>query len=324
MFLMDEPTKDQPESKPLKINDGASSLAYMPSAENDNAPEITMGKLDRDAEKQTMADIASELAENTDSKKSTVKVGVGSKANKTEKTTKLTPGIKPETDELPDFPSDDAMPDMSEPKLAHENPAPPQHGSKRGLLILLVFAIVAAAVFGWLWLSSKAKQDELTAQVNQLQSSSSQPSASPAALASSTLRLVPEMGLTYKLTDTSKTLTYRYRETTDTDKKIHKVITLSTTDVIEAERAVSNNAPKCTAEFAPLGTYTSYAAGDTYKGGKIEAQTPDNKTIFKIGDSYYVFEASQAPCSTDKTVEAKLVEGKANISETLKTFAEVQ
>ncbi len=324
---MDEPTKDKPEPKPLKTSDGASSLAYMPSADSDDTPEITMD-FDRDSEKKTMADIASELAED-DTKTAAVKVGVNGKATKEPKGAKLAkaPVSKKEAaDSLPDFPSDDEMPDMSQSEPPRDS-APPTRGGggKRGLLIVLVFALVAAAVFGWLWLSGKAKQDELTAKVSQLESSSSHTSTTPAPSSSSSdTRLITELSLTYKLTDASLPLTYRYRETTDAEKKAHKVITFSTTDIVEAERAVSNSAPKCTAEFAPLGTFTSYATGDIYKGGKIEAQIPDNQTIFKIGDSYYVFETSQAPCSADKTVQAKITDGKTNIAATLKTLTEAQ
>jgi hypothetical protein len=184
-------------------------------------------------------------------------------------------------------------------------------------------ALVAAGIFGYLWWT---KSQELTKLKSEHESTSSQTEKSDTSetttTTSSDMRLIPELGLTYDFTDDVASVTYRYRETIDTtpEKKDHKVISFSSTKLVEAERKISTSAPKCTAEFSPLGALTSYAEGDTYKSGKIEDQEIDNETVLKIGDSYYIYEASQAACSADAGVQAIAAEEKTAVQTLIKSL----
>lgn len=321
---MDDDKKDI--KKPLSDADaGGSSLAYMPRGDgtaDDDKPEISMDKFDRDEEKKTMADIATELS-NDDDKKA-VKIGVNGKEKSKPKSSPKSEGLVPE-----ELPALDAEPELTEAELdsmhgAVDRPSAATGGKAKGLLVAgLIVSLIASGVFGWLWWTARSEQADLAEKVAKLEGTA--PASSPAATATTTdLRLISELKLNYKLDDASTKLTYRFREVVDAEKKVHRVLTFSSVDVITAERLVSNASPKCTAEFAPLGSVTEYTTGETYKAAKIETQTVDQQTIFQVGDMYYVYEASQAACSADKTVQAAVSSSRPSVTDLLKTLTEAK
>lgn len=311
------------------IADG--SMAYMPKPDGtddaDNANEISLGN-NKKEETKTMADIAEELEGDKSSSK--VKVEVDKKADSKDQAKTNT---KPKPDDIiTDEPTEVEVLEPEEPIVTGGGNIPPAldeerrrgGGGGKGFLIFLVLvALVAAGIFGYLWWT---KSQELTKLKSEHESTSSQTEKSDisetTATTSSDIRLIPELGLTYDFTDDVASVTYRYRETIDTtpEKKDHKVITFSSTKLVEAERKISTSAPKCTAEFSPLGALTSYAEGDTYKSGKIEDQEVDNETVLKIGDTYYIYEASQAACSADAGVQAIATEEKTAVQTLIKSL----
>lgn len=303
------------------------SLAYMPKA--DSAEKTDEIKLDsKKEESKTMADIAEQLGKED---KATEKIPVKAAAPavaKEPKAPKLTKDEEPEilTPQVIDGSGDDEIPPLNHSGRASGE----KSGGGKGVLVaLLVIALVAAGAFAYLWYSGKANADELAAKNKTLTDSNEALTQQIKTLKGDsssgttvTIRLIPELGVTYTLTDATKGVTYRYREITDTEKKVHKVVTFSSTDLVAAEVKVSNAAPKCTAEFGPLGTLTAYATGDTYKGAKVETQEANGTTIFKVGDTYYIYDAAQATCSADKTVQAVVTTDKTAVTDLLKSLKE--
>lgn len=302
------------------------SLAYMPKPDSsETTDEIKLNS--KKEESKTMADIADELKKDDD-KAAQIPVKASAPVAKEPKPPKLTKDEEPEvlTPEVIDS-GDDEMPPLN---TARPSAGGNGSGGGKGLLIaLLVIALIAAGAFAYLWWSGKANADDLAQKNAQLTASNQaldkqvkELSGGSTGTGTATIRLMPELGVTYSLTDTTKNITYRYRETTDAEKKVHKVITFSSANLVAAEVKASNAAPKCTAEFAPLGTLTSYATGETYKGAKIDTQEPNDTTIFKVGDTYYVYDAAQSSCSADKTVQQVAATDKPAVTELLKTLKE--
>lgn len=311
------------KSNSPSIADG--SMAYMPKPDIDEKlegeDEIRLDN-NKKEETKTMADIAEELGgdkiTNTP-QADTVQVEVDDKPKKAAAKKDAKPA--PEVIE-PEVIDDGNIP----PALVAERSQGEKGGGKGFLIFLFILALVAAGIFGYLWWSEKQHVAKLQSDVDKLTEankglSGDSSKTSPATTATST-RLIPELGLTYAFGDDVKTVTYRFRETTDSNKQVHKVITFSTTKVVEAERKVSNSAPKCTAEFSPLGALTSYTAGSTYKGGKIEEAKVDNESVFKFGDTYYVYEAGQSACSADASVQEAVTAEKTAVQAFVKSLKE--
>lgn len=321
--------------KPISDADAAGgSLAYMPGAEGDDKadkPSISIEKGERDDDQKTMADIATELSQEDDKK--AVKIGVNGKAKpkKVSQEEALdafpeevgTPEELPELDKEPELSHDD----IESMKTVMEEPEVQRAARTKGrklLVFLLLILLVASGVFGWLWWTARSDQADLNAKITELEAAAKGTTQTATTTGTSAVRSIPELSLTYKLDDATNKLTYRYRESVDADKKVHRVLTFSSTDIISAERAISNAAPKCTAEFSPLGLVSEYVTGDTYKGTKIETQKVDDTSLFKVGDNYYVYETPQTACSADKTVQAAVTTAKSNLAEMLKTLAEAK
>ncbi|MDQ5943945.1 MAG: hypothetical protein QG658_11 [Patescibacteria group bacterium] len=308
------------------IADG--SMAYMPKPEGAEATEGEDEiRLDHNKkeETQTMADIAEELGgdkiTNTPQADG-VKVAVNDKPKKADikKPTKPEPEVTPEIIE-PEVIDDGNIPPAYEAERSHES----KGGGKGFLVFLLIVALVAAGIFGYLWWTEKQQVATLQSEVDKLTEANKGLSGeTTTAVATSDTRTIPELGLSYAFGDDVAAVTYRFRETTDANKQAHKVITFSSTKVVEAERKVSNTAPKCTAEFGPLGSLTSYATGDTYKGGKIEDVEVDNETVLKLGDTYFVYEAAQSACSSDATVQEVVTAEKTAVQAFVKSLKEQQ
>lgn len=223
---------------------------------------------------------------------------------------------------------------------SRHDPSPVTPHNKKGslgLLIPLLIFVIASLVLGWLWWSTKGQVTTLNGKVSDLESSNAALTKSlaeakstdvPAAVATpstSSTRSLPEVALRFKLTDTTKRMTYAYGESADSAGTVHSSIYFSTTTLVGAERkVVTNNVFKCTAGDAPLGGLTSYKATDTVPSsvgtGKFSALKVDNAKTFKFGETYYVYVASQATCSTDKTVQASQTAEKAVITELLSSL----
>ena len=329
---MEEPQKAQPSDIP---DASQGSMAYMPQP--DGAVEVPMniGKKSSKEEKATMANLANKLAaEDAEANPKPVKIGVNGKA------TKPTPDEpkKVSKDEIKSTP-EPIVQDVKLPPNSHNDAAPssshiekvsndvPRSGGKKMLVGLLFLSLIATGVLGYFFWQSQSYNTDLKVKLKDAEAkqtnSSSTSTATPAPLTSTSStgkRLIPELGLSLSQSEATDKITYRYRESVDTDKKIHSVLTLSSTGVISAERAVSNLAPKCTAEFAPLGTLTSYQKGDTYKTAKIETQKVDQFSIFQIGEKYYVLDAAQTACSTDKSVVAAIAADKPTVTTFIKAL----
>lgn len=317
---------DKTKSAGPSIADG--SMAYMPKPEGTETPEGEDEiRLDHNKkeETKTMADIAEELGSDkitNTPQADEVKVAVNNKAKKADvkKPAKPTPEVTPEIIE-PEVMDDGNIP----PALEAERERGGKGGGKGFLVFLMIVALLAAGIFGYLWWTESQQVAKLQTEVDKLTEANKGLSGeSTATTTTSNIRTVPELGLTYAFTDEVAGVTYRFRETTDANKQAHKVITFSSTKVVEAERKVSNSAPKCTAEFAPLGSLTSYATGDAYKGGKIEDVEVDNETVLKLGDTYYVYEAAQSACSADATVQEVVIAEKAAVQAFVKSLKEQQ
>lgn len=296
------------------------SMAYMPKPDGkaaEGADEIQLNN--KTEEKKSMADIAEELGKDkvtsTPAPKA-VPVAVNGKPREVKK-------AAPEPAKQAHVPEPAGGGDMggSDELPAMKSKPDKQPGGKKGLLVaLLLIALVAAGVFGYLWYQERTNVAKLESDLAKSGGTQSSATPSPSTAATSDLRTIPELGLTYAFTTNTEAITYRYRELVDADKKVHGVITLSSTKVITAERKVSNSTPKCTAEFGPLGSVTSYQAGESYKGKTIETQAEGNAAIVKAGDTYYVFENAQAACSTDKTVQDAVLAEKENVQTFLKSL----
>lgn len=311
-----------PAAKPPDIADA--SMAYMPkpSGMSEGVDEI---KLNNKAEEtKSMADIAEELGKDkitapTSAAAAGVAVPVNGKPREVKKsapakgTDKIEKPSISHVAPMDELASGDEL--MSGSDLA---PIVPNNKSKsksaKGkafFMILALIGLASAGALGYLWYQERQQVNNLQSQV--AQSTQGKTSPSPSVAPISNLRTIPELGLMYPLGAETETITYRYRQTIDTDKKVHDVITLSSTKVVIAEREVSNAAPKCTAEFGPLGSIASYLAGEKYKGAAIETQAEGSKTIVKLGEKYYVFETAQAACSSDKAVQAVVAAEKTNV-----------
>ena len=318
---------DKTQSTGPSIADG--SMAYMPKPDGDEQPEGEDEiRLDHNKkeETKTMADIAEELGgdkiTNTPQADG-VKVAVNGKSKKTQ-AKKSEPAKSEPVPEViePDVIDDGNIP----PALEAERQRGDKGGGKGFLIFLMIIALLAAGIFGYLWWTEKQQVADLQTEVSKLTEANKGLSGdtSSSAVSAGTTRTIPELGLTYAFGDDVATVTYRFRETTDANKQAHKVITFSSTKVVEAERKVSSTAPKCTAEFSPLGALTSYSAGDTYKGGKIEDVEVDDETVLKLGDSYYVYEAGQSACSADASVQEVVTAEKAAVQAFVKSLKEQQ
>ncbi|MBP9827409.1 hypothetical protein KBC99_02955, partial [Candidatus Saccharibacteria bacterium] len=230
-------------------------------------------------------------------------------------------------------PENEAINHMPEPDPTYDEYRKTRSKSTPVLAALLLITLIGAGVLGWLWWSGRAQVSSLNKKVSDLESSNaSLDKQLKAATGSSTVtessdsvsdtRTITELGLTYDVTDTTRLITYRYRELIDAQSKIHSVLSLSSTAVIAAERKVNTTgAPKCTAEFAPLGILTSYKTGDLYKGARVETLTADKEKTFKIGENYYIYEAAQAACSTNAEVVTAVNSGKAAVATMLRSLS---
>lgn len=313
--------RDKSKANGPSIADG--SMAYMPKPDDDKPEGEDEIRLDHNKkeESKTMADIAEELGADkitNTPQADAVKVGVNNRQRKVAPKASAKPEPEVITPEVMDGGN---IP----PALEAERSEGGKGGGKGILVFLLVMALIATGIFGYLWWTQKQQVATLQTEVNKLTEANkglSGESTSTATSATSDTRLVPELGLAYAFGDNVKTVTYRFRETNDANKQVHQVITFSSTKVVEAERKVSNTAPKCTAEFSPLGALTSYKAGDVYKDGKIDDVEVDGESVLKLGDTFYVYEPSQSACSADSTVQSVVTAEKPAVQEFVKSLKE--
>lgn len=342
-----------------RIDAGAASMAYMPGAggKADGDDSATKLKIDKSAEKHTMADIAAELE--AEDKSAAVKVPVGGKpvavaaTKAAPKAAKPKADPKPTEDDLDDMPLivhdgtaptefDNELDDMDEPEVQTDTvPKPAKSGGGKKILVgLLLISLIGVGVFGYLWWSQKSTVASLNDKIGNLESSqttlkkeledaasstlATTDETTPTPVVAGTTRSIPELALTYKLTDNTKKVTYSYSESTG-GGTVHSVLHFSSTDLIAAERKVVSDPSKylCNSDNAPLGSLISYKATDTVPviGGKASALKPDGKTIFKLGETYYIYSFAQVTCSPDKTVQAPQTAGKALVTELLSTLS---
>lgn len=341
---------DERKKTENSIDAGAASMAYMPGVNGTSEAQESENDLTIDpaSEKQTMADIANELA--AEDEKAGVKIPIGGKAvpvTAAKASAKATPKTAPK----PSRPAPKAAPleikDSTIPRPLPEGstalpvsntqstPAKNKGGGGKVILALfLVLALVGAGVLGWLWWSQKSSvttlEDKITGLesdkkrlTGELETAQSSEDTTPSPVSDSSVRTIPELALTYKLTDATKKVTYSYSEIT-TSSVAHSVLLFSSTDLIAAERKVVTDPTKylCTSGDGPLGALTSYKAADTVPtGGKASALAVDGKSTFKLGETYYIFTPAQSTCSTDKTVQASQTAGKALVTELLSTLS---
>jgi flagellar basal body-associated protein FliL len=338
-----------------RLDAGAASMAYMPTPDGQSDDKEL--KIDKSAEKHTMADIAAELE--AEDQAAAIKVPVGGKPVAVA-STKAAPkaAAKPKADpkpteaDLDDMPLvvhdgtaptefDNELDDMDESEVHTDTVSKPAKsgGGKKVLVGLVLVSLVAAVVFGYLWWNQKSTVASLNDKVSNLESSqttlkkeledaaASTPvttdEATPTPVVTGSTRSIPEVALTYKLTDNTKKVTYSYSEST-ADGTVHSVLRFSSTELIGAERKVVSDPSKytCNADSAPLGRLTSYRATDTVpQGGKASALKVDGKMIFKFGETYFIFTTSQSTCSADKTVQASQTAGNNLMPEFLSTLA---
>jgi|GEM_PF-6216101 len=339
---------DQPKASEPDI--AAGSLAYMPKADNSSSEsdsELELGN-NKAAEKKSVADLPDTfgddeaLAEKPVVKpKSNIAITVDGKP-KPEVEPKVEPNDSTEMElgtesHVAHVTSAGHAPEAMPPThhgLAHDMPPQAEKKSAKGLVValLLVVLIAAAGTLGYLWNTARSDVTKLTSEVSDLKSKPAQasPSSTPlddSAAASSTssgdTRLIPELGLNYKLTDNTKKVTYVYSETKDSAGKIRSAIYFSTATLISAERKVvaSGKDLLCGANTGPLGNLGVYKAGDIYKTTKVDDLKVDNKTSFKLGTSWYIYEGPQATCSTDKTVSALQTSDRAFVTELLTSLS---
>lgn len=349
------------ETTNSSIDVGAASMAYMPGANGKSEAEASESELsiDKKSEKHTMADIAAELEAEDKAATAAVKVPIGGKPVPVAATSEKSKPVKvAEKVEPKDTPllihgmtkntSDDAFDDEltaneddhkvieAESHTARSDTAGRGGKARLVLGLLLVLAVIGAGAFGWLWYQGQTKVTDLQSQVSDLKTAKSSlqdrldanasatPSPAAAATTATGTRTIPEIGLSYKLSDATKKVTYEYSETTGSDKSVHSVLKFSSTDLVGAERKVVTDASKytCLANNGPLGSITSFKATDTLSSGaKASTLKIDSETNFKIGETYYVYAPSQSTCSTDKTVQASQTAGKALVVELVKSLA---
>lgn len=333
---------ETPKKSENSIDAGAASMAYMPGVSGKTEAEASESELtiDKKAEKRTMADIASELE--AEDKAAAVKVPVGGKPV----VVKAAPAAKKAEKVEPPFVINDSttphdieaeLDDMPEEHKSPSNVKPRRKIGRVMVVLTLIIVLAGAGTLGWLWYRSLALVSELKTQVSTLETSErdlrsqldsaaavSDVEVSPTPIPAGTTRTIPEVALTYKLTDTTKKVTYSYSELTDSAGSVHSLIRFNSTDLIGAERKVVTDPTKytCMTDDAPLGTLQSYKATDTVpSGGKASALKPDGKTTFKLGETYFIYTSQQSACSTDKTVQAAQTAGKVLVTELLSTLA---
>lgn len=299
-----------------------SSMAYMPKPDGDEVSEKADELLldnNKKEETKTMADIAEELGGDKITNTPQVDPKIIKPHDTPEETEHLV--VKADPRKVASRTGGDGAPPPSRLEPKEEDNG---GGGKKILIVLLVLSLVIAGALGYLWWSQKQQITALQQATQKQAEENKEPSddKSTSVSSDSKTRTIPELGLTYAFVDDVSSITYRYRETIDANKQPHKVITFSSTKVVEAERKVSNSAPKCTAEFSPLGALTSYATGDTYKDGKIEDVKVDGESVVKIGDTYYVYEASQSVCSADTSVMQAITTEKSAMPTFIKSLKE--
>lgn len=307
------------------------SLAYMPKPDSsESTDEIKLNS--KKEESKTMADIADELKKDDD-KVAQIPVKASAPVAKEPKPPKLTKDEEPEvlTPEVIDG-GDDEMPPLNTARPSADGSG--SGGGKGVLIALLVIALIAAGAFAYLWWSGKAKADDLAQKNAQLTASNQaldkqvkELSGGSTATGTATIRLIPELGVTYSLTDTTKRLTYDYRQIVDSAKKTHNMLQFSSSDLIIAEvKANPAGKPACTADKGPLGYITEYTATDTVpKTSKtFKDLTPEESGdgIVKVGDVYYMTESVQATCSTSKEVIAIQTNDRKYVIELLNSLKE--
>jgi len=351
------------DSKPdqelaAKPDIAAGSLAYMPKPAGQKSEGDNDFKIDKATEKKTLADIAPDLGSKPELKpsKSTKADGITVMVNgqpkkdaeaelQTDKKEHMEPDDRGSGDDTSNAKSKSADSVMPVKAALHETndkaPAKPNvmRRSSKGPVILVVILLIVAGVFGYLWWSGNVKVADLTKQVkdlvvtkdklnSQLQDASSNPSPTTPASSGATsgIRSIPELGLTYGLTDNTKKVTYSYAESSDSAGVVHSQLLFSSTTLVAAERKVVKDGKSlCLAGEAPLGSLVSYKGTETVPSGigtgKFSDLKVDNKVSFKIGETYYLYVAPQASCSTDKTVQAVQTSDRVFVTELLASLA---
>ncbi len=327
----------------------SSSMAYMPKSKS--APEEDNElRIDKKAEKKTLADLPDQLEADTDTASDGIKVMVNGKP-KAEVPVKS----KPEPDAKPAAVSEtethhahvaptqlhpDEAKAMVQPKVTAEHE--PKSKSGKGAMMLAGLLLIVAIGVGYMYYAARAQVTKLNNELQQANSDkdalkaqvSTAPSEEASALAvsgdTSDKRSIPEIGLYYKLTSSSSRVTYAYSENQDGAGAAHSVVSFSSTSLIAAERKVlkAGAAATCAANAGPLGSLTSYKGAESVEGvvsgakGKFSDLKVDNKTTFKLGETYYVFASPQQQnCSTNSDVAKVQATDRTLISELLTTLS---
>ena len=236
---MDEAKEKSPGSAP---DLSSSSMAYMPKSKS--APEEDNElRIDKKAEKKTLADLPDKLEAEDTSPADGIKVMVNGRP-KTEPVAKSKPESDAKSTSKPDAgvahthvaPAaahpDNAKP-MEGPAETNEHPRKAKGG--KGALLLAGLLLVATAGLGYMYFVSRAQVTKLNADLKQAISDKdalkAQVSTTPSEETSSTLsgdtsdkRSIPEIGLYYKLTSSSSRVTYAYSESQDSEGVVHSVV----------------------------------------------------------------------------------------------------
>lgn len=313
-------------------------MAYMPQPKG-VVKEDNDFKLDKRAEKKTVADLPDKLAAGDDD--AGIKVMINGKP-KSEPQTKAPAKARSAAPMAESAPHTMHDPKSSEPTDAtHDDHMPsvaPRKRSGKGAILIAVVLLIVSAALGYLYYASRTQVSKLNADLQQANSdkeslqarlqtsTTTEPTSSSLVGDSAGKRSIPELGLTYKLTSDTGKVTYAYVETSDASAVAHSAVYFSSTTLIAAERkVVKDNTFGCRAENGPLGMLTAYKANETIPDsvgkGKFADLKVDNKTTYKIGDTYYVYMLPEAPCSTKGDVSTTQTADRALVTELLKTLA---
>lgn len=320
----------------------SSSMTYMPKSKGAPAEDNDFA-IDKKSEKKTVADLPDKLGAAEAEKQEGIKVMVNGKPKQTP-----SPKPQPKHDDgslavrashvAPVTDSLHAGGSMAHPEDIPNHSAKARGGSNKGLIIVIVLLLLASLGLGYIAYASNVRVTKLNADLKQanadkeaLQTKDTTTDESPMTPAivgdSVGKRSIPEVGLTYKLTSNTNKVTYAYSEVQESGGTVRSVLSFSTTTLIAAERKVLKNgaAPACLASDKALGSITSYKSTDTVPSGmgsgKFSDFKVDDKTSFKLGETYYVYSAPQATCSSDKTVQSVETSDKAIVSELLTSLA---
>ena len=123
---------------------------------------------------------------------------------------------------------------------------------------------------------------------------------------------IKELGIKIKLSDGIKDAAYSYSApTSQTYATFGGSAYFSTQTLIDEDAA-------CVSSKGPLGAIVKIA-GNTDGFGNV--LTADNNTVFKLGNNYYRYEAPQAPCSNNNSVNSLASDQKICLTRSLQNHS---